>query len=32
MEIVDKLYSNRLQRTKDIAHIANEMNVTGSFS
>ena len=28
----DKLYSNRIQRRKDIAHIANEMNVTGLFS
>ena len=30
--VSDKLYSNRIQRTKDIAHIANEMNVTGLFS
>ena len=27
----DKLYSNRIQMTKYIAHIANEMNVTGLF-
>ena len=30
--IGDTLYSNRIQRTKDIAHIASEMNVTGLFS
>ena len=30
--VSDKLYSNRIQRTKYIAHIANEMNVTGLFS
>ena len=29
--VSDKLYSNRIQRTKDIAHIANEMNGTGLF-
>ena len=27
----DNLYSNRIMRTKYIAHIANEMNVTGLF-
>ena len=26
------LYSNRMQRIKYIAHIANEINVTGLFS
>ena len=33
--VVIKLYSNRIQRTKYIAHImliANEMNVTSLFS
>ena len=30
--VSDKLYSNRIQRTKYIAHIAYEMNVTGLFS
>ena len=29
--VSDKLYSNRIQRKKYIAHIANEMNVTGLF-
>ena len=29
--VSDKLYSNRIQRTKYIAHIANEMNGTGLF-
>ena len=27
--VSDKLYNNRIQRTKDIAHIASEMNITG---
>ena len=30
--VSDKLYSNRIQRTKYIVHIANEMNVKGLFS
>ena len=30
--VADNLYSNRIQRTKYIAHIANEMNVTDLFS
>ena len=30
--VSDKLYSNRIQRTKHIAHIANEMSVSGLFS
>ena len=30
--VSDILYSNRIKRTKYIAHIANEMNVTGLFS
>ena len=30
--VSDKLYSNRIQRSTYIAHIANEMNVTGLFS
>ena len=30
--VSDKLYSNRIQRAKYIAHIANEINVSGLFS
>ena len=30
--VSDNLYSNWIQRTKDIVHIANEINVTGLFS